>query len=83
MAGEAEVVGAVRQYITKDLLGSDVKLEEDTPLLEGGHLTSLQTVELVGFLSDHFGVEIEPEEVNEEEFRSLRTIAALVLRKRA
>jgi acyl carrier protein len=33
------------------------------------------------FIGEQYGVEIEPEEVNEDEFRSLKTIAALVKRK--
>ena len=78
---EAEIIVAVRNYMLKTLLQSEVVLEDETPLIEGGHLTSLQTVELVMFIGEQYGVEIEPEEVNEDEFRSLKTIAALVKRK--
>jgi acyl carrier protein len=78
---ESDIISAVRTYMQKELLQSEVELADDTPLIEGGHLTSLQTVQLVMFLSEHYGVEIEPEEVNEDEFRSLKTIAALVQRK--
>jgi acyl carrier protein len=77
-----EIMPILRQHITKVLLQSDVHLSDDAPLLEGGHLTSLQTVQLIGYIAERFGVEIEPDEINEEEFRSLRTIAALVQRKR-
>jgi acyl carrier protein len=78
---ESDIISAVRTYMQKELLQSEVELAADTPLIEGGHLTSLQTVQLVMFLSEQYGVEIEPEEVNEDEFRSLETIAALVKRK--
>lgn len=77
-----EIASVVREYILKELLGGKaVRLGEDTPLIEGGYLTSLQTVELVMFLEGRFPVQIDPEEVNEEEFRSLRTIVKLVERK--
>jgi acyl carrier protein len=80
-SSEADIISAVRTYMQKELLQSEVELADDTPLIEGGHLTSLQTVQLVMFLGEQYGVEIEPEEVNEDEFRSLETIAALVKRK--
>jgi acyl carrier protein len=80
-SSEADIISAVRTYMQKELLQSQVELEDDTALIEGGHLTSLQTVQLVMFLGEQYGIEIEPEEVNEDEFRSLKTIAALVKRK--
>lgn len=80
-SSEADIISAVRTYMQKELLQSQVELADDLALIEGGHLTSLQTVQLVMFLSEQYGVEIEPEEVNEDEFRSLKTIAALVKRK--
>ena len=80
-SSEAEIIVAVRNYMQKELLQSEVALGDDTALIEGGYLTSLQTVQLVMFIGEQYGVEIEPEEVNEDEFRSLKTIAALVKRK--
>jgi|SoiMethySBSTD1v2_1073268.scaffolds.fasta_scaffold29011_3 acyl carrier protein len=82
-SSEADIIVAVRTYMQKELLQSEVELGDETPLIEGGHLTSLQTVQLVMFIGEQYGVEIEPEEVNEDEFRSLKTIAALVKRKLA
>jgi acyl carrier protein len=80
-SSEAEIIAAVRTYMQKELLQSEVKLADDTPLIEGGHLTSLQTVQLVMFIEEQFRVEVDPEEVNEDEFRTLNTIALLVKRK--
>jgi acyl carrier protein len=82
-SSEADIIVAVRNYMQKELLQSEVELGDETPLIEGGHLTSLQTVQLVMFIGEQYSVEIEPEEVNEDEFRSLKTIAALVKRKLA
>ena len=75
-------IDTLKAYISKDLLQSDATLADDSLLIESGILTSLQTIELVGFIDAEFGIEVEPEEINEEEFRSLRTIAALIERKR-
>ena len=73
----------IKEYVLNQLLQRrDLHLDDDTPLIEDGYLTSLQTVELVMFLEEHFQIQIEPEDVNEEEFQSLKTIASLVESKR-
>jgi acyl carrier protein len=72
----------IKTHIQQMMSGrSRPQLASDTPLIEGGYLTSLDTVDLVLFLEEKFGVQIDPEEVTEEEFHSLRTIAGLVSRK--
>ncbi len=77
-----EVIPVVREFITEELLRRrDLALSDDVPLIEEGYLTSLQTVELLMFLEEQFQVEVDPEEVNEDNFRSLKTIAGLVERK--
>ncbi|MCI0440975.1 MAG: phosphopantetheine-binding protein [Chloroflexi bacterium] len=77
-----EVIPAVREFITTELLQrSDLALDDDVALIDEGYLTSLQTVELLMFLEENFKIEIDPSEVDEENFHSLNTIAALVERK--
>ena len=77
-----EVIPVVREFITEELLRRrDLALADDVLLIEDGYLTSLQTVELLMFLEKQFQVEVDPEEVNEDNFRSLKTIAGLVERK--
>ncbi len=81
MKTRLETRAIIREHILKEILQQDVPLRDDTPLIEEGYLTSLQAVELVMFLEQRFGIQIDPEEVNEDEFRSLDTIAGLVERK--
>ena len=57
------------------------EVPDDYPLIENGVLTSLQTVELVMFMEDRFGIVVEDEELNEETFGSIRSIAELVASK--
>jgi acyl carrier protein len=78
---EAEIIETTRQLILNEILRSNIALDADALLIQSGYLTSLQAVELVELLSSTYGIEIEPEDVNEDEFNSLRTIAALVVRK--
>lgn len=79
-----EVMSTIEDFIRRQLLPSgNVKLAEDTPLIEDGYITSLQAVDLVLFLEQRFQIEIPPEEVTEEEFRDLRSLTQLVQQKLA
>ena len=74
-----EVTSIVRDFITQELMQrKDVVLADDVALIDEGYLTSLQTVELLMFLEERFEIEIDPMEVDEENFKTLTTIAALV-----
>jgi acyl carrier protein len=79
---EMQDVGAtvrdwLRQHVT-----ADREIGDDEPLIASGLLTSLQTVELVLFLDEHFGIEITDDEFVEENFSSVAAIARLVTSKR-
>ena len=74
-----EVTSIVRDFITQELMQrKDVVLADDVALIDEGYLTSLQIVELLVFLEERFEIEIDPMEVDEENFKTLTTIAALV-----
>ena len=74
-----EVRSLIKNHIEGELLHrKDLRLGDETPLIDRGYLTSLQAIELVMFLEDRFQVQIDPEEVNEQEFHSVATIAGLV-----
>lgn len=73
------VIPVVREFITTELMQrGDIALADDVRLIDEGYLTSLQTVELLMFLEEHFQIEIDAMEVDEENFRSLNSIATLV-----
>ena len=77
-----DAVPEIRGWIQEKVTGSQ-DIPEDYPLIENGVLTSLQTVELVMFLEDRFGIIVEDEEFSEENFGSVRAIAELVESKTA
>ena len=77
-----EVREAIRGWV-RESVGTGVPLTDTTDLIGDGVLTSLQTVELVTYLDERFGIEIGDEEFVEENFRSIDTIARLVDSKRA
>lgn len=81
---EAEILLELRKYCTDNFLymRPDFVLKDDARLLETGVLDSMGVMELVGFLDERFGVIPADSEINEENMGTLRSIAALVARKR-
>lgn len=73
-------VSEVRRWLRENVTGNR-EVDDDYPLIENGVLTSLQTVELVTFLEDRFGIVVEEDELDEENFGSVRAIADLVASK--
>ena len=74
-----EVKTLIKGHILNEIIqNGDLQIGDDTPLIDEGYLTSLQAVELVMFLEDQFQVEIDPIEVDEENFRDLTSITQLV-----
>jgi acyl carrier protein len=70
----------IRKWLRENVTGGR-DVSDDEPLIENGVLTSLQTVELVMFMEDRFGIMIEDEELDEENFGSIEAIAGLVAGK--
>ena len=78
--GTEQVVPEIRGWLRENVTGGR-DVPEDEPIIENGVLTSLQTVELVMFLEDRFGIMVEDEELDEENFGSVNAIAGLVASK--
>ena len=80
----ATIKATVKDYIlTKYLPGEDPSMLEDTtPLITGGVLDSISTVELVSFLEEQYGVEFEAHEMNADNLDTLNIIADTVQAKR-
>ena len=82
MATQFDVAPEIREWLKQNVTGGR-EVADDEPLIENGVLTSLQTVELVMFLEERFGIVIEDEEFDEENFGSVDAIASLVESKAA
>lgn len=83
MAVDTESATAgIHEWLRENVTGRR-DIADDYPLIENGVLTSLQTLDLVLFLEDRFGVTIGDEEVNEENFGSIRAMVRLVAGKTA
>jgi acyl carrier protein len=75
---------AIRDFIlNKYLQGeSPENLKDDTLLRSSGILNSLDTLALVSFLEQRFGIEVQAHETGIENFDKLADVVAFVERKR-
>jgi acyl carrier protein len=83
MASQRAVVGAIQGIIVEqlDLARAARDLGPDTLLFHGGlELDSFGIVELISALETHFSFEFEEADFQEEHFRSIGTLGALVAR---
>jgi acyl carrier protein len=73
----------VKSYILNELLSGEdpAQLTESTPLIAGGILDSIATLNLVMFLEETFAVEIAAHEVDAQHLGTVREIAELVRSK--
>lgn len=74
-----DIKGAVKEYILEEFVPEgDIEVEDDTNLLEEEVVDSLGIFTLVSFIESKFGVSIDAEEVNLDNFETLTTITNLV-----
>jgi acyl carrier protein len=76
---EPEITDAVRRFIAQSVnVGG---LDEDENLFESGIVNSLFAVQLMTFIERTFGIEVGIDDLDIENFKSLRATAAFVSRK--
>jgi acyl carrier protein len=76
-----DVAETIRGWLREHVTG-DRAVTDDEELISTGLLTSLQTVELVLFLDERFGIDITDDEFVEENFNTVGAISRLVTSKR-
>jgi methoxymalonate biosynthesis acyl carrier protein len=75
-----DVETRVKTFLSRFFRQHDLQPDEDIFAL--GFVNSLLAMQLVNFVEKEFGVTIEDEDLDLDNFRSLRAIDALVTRKR-
>tara|TARA_A100001037_G_scaffold297533_1_gene319701 strand:- start:34 stop:288 length:255 start_codon:yes stop_codon:yes gene_type:complete len=73
-----QTAGLIVEYLIAELVDDDIDLDESTSLLNEGLIDSMNLVRLLGYLEQTFQVKIPVAEVNDTNFASAITIAALV-----
>jgi acyl carrier protein len=77
----AHVLENLTRYVSVRILGEEnaSDLTGSTPLLEFGVLNSIETARLVTYIRETFGVRLPPAAMTAGNFRTLDTIAGLVV----
>jgi acyl carrier protein len=79
---ESRVKADVRQFIVSSWLSGDERgFDEQTDLQQTGILDSFSTLSLIAFMEDTFEIQLDPADVNSETFRTVDSVARLVLTK--
>jgi acyl carrier protein len=78
---EAEIAGVIRDYYLESYPHLGRTLADDTDLLNEWFVDSLGIVQTVQFLEDRFGIDVARADVREDNFHSVRALAAFVRRK--
>ena len=76
---------AIKQYLTRELLSDheNLNLSVDDNLLIGGLVDSLGIMRLITHIEQTFGIQVPPEDVTIEHFRSIRVIAEYIESRKA
>lgn len=78
-----EILNALKQYITKEILKQPERsISADEVLISGGLIDSFHLVDLALFVEDTWGVRIDDSELNAETFDTLAQLTALVEERR-
>ena len=75
----------IKNFIMEQFLpGEDAnELTDDTPLISGGILDSIATLQLVMYIEETFRVSLEPHEVDKENLDTLNLMVRLLASKTA
>jgi len=84
MADAEKIKMEIREYILGEFLhGEDPSsLHDDTHLAGGGVLTSIDTIKLVAWLEDRYGIQFDASEVVGDALRTLVSITHAIVEKR-
>ena len=78
-----DVEQKVRQFIVDMKPDSGLELSTHYRLIDRGVLDSMAMFEVIAFIEDAFGVQIEDQDLTAENFETTSAIASLVSRKGA
>ena len=77
-----EIENIVKNFIiSRFLKGDGSSLTNDTPLISGGLIDSILTMQLVVFIEENFHFEFSPHEVDKENLDSIKIITGFIQKK--
>lgn len=75
---------ALKDFVLREFLPgeSEDSVDIDTPLITGGILDSIATIQYATFVEENFGVELLDHELNSDNIDTLKDMAAIILEKK-
>jgi len=79
-----EIINTVRDFILKEILPEQNpdSLTDSTPMITGGILDSIATLNLISFLEEKYEITFEAHEIDADNVDTLRQIGKFVQSKR-
>lgn len=78
---EMEINHKIRAFLEQYIQSND--LQDDDNIFELGYVNSLFAMQLVLFVEEHYGFQVENEDLTLDNFHSVNALTALILRKLA
>jgi acyl carrier protein len=80
-----DMVSEIQDFVLENYLPGESRsnLQGDTPLRTSGILDSIATLNLIGFIEQRYGIQVEAHETGIENFDRISDIVAFVERKQA
>jgi acyl carrier protein len=72
----------LREFISEITFKDMDQITEDTLLFEEGIFDSLGFLSLISFINEKFGIEVENDELNEENFATIRSVVSFISQKK-
>lgn len=74
-----DITSKLQAYISEELLfDQDQAPEADQSLIRTGILDSLSLLQLIGFIEEQFGIEVQDEDVNPQNFETIVAMKAFI-----
>lgn len=68
----------IKEFIVESSYSDSEKIQEDTLIFKEGFFDSMGFVNLIGFLEENYGVNMEDKDLIEENFESINAIANFI-----
>ena len=82
---ERDLLERTRAFVEENFLymRKNKQIGDEDSLLRTGVITSLGMMELVGWVEEEFGIIVDPADITEQNFDSLRNVARFIAAKQA
>ncbi len=77
----SESISAIAAFMTRSFDGAEIAPDQD--IFEAGYGNSMFAMQLVAFVESHFGIEVDADDLDIDNFRSINRVASLVARKQS